>query len=115
MAFFKKQPPPEPPPKTTISKNTRIEGELLCDEDAIVGGDIQGSVNVKGTLTILQTGKVKERVECGILNCEGQGEGSLRVEALARFTPTARWQGELRLRRMHVSQGACIEGQFFKT
>lgn len=115
MALFKKPPPPEPPPpKTHISRNTKIEGEILSDEDATVGGTIEGFVNVKGTLAILQSGLVKDRVECGSLSCDGRGEGNLTVTSLARFTPTARWEGEFRLKRMHISQGACVEGLFFK-
>lgn len=78
-------PQAETRPCATIGKAVRIIGEVYSEQDLYIDGEVQGSLQVKGSkVTIGPNGKAKSDVQAAEVVIAGQVQGD--VEALRKIT-----------------------------
>ena len=94
-----------------IGPSIRIDGDLQGEEDLIIEGEVQGTVNLRGNaLTIGSKGKVKADVYAQSIRVEGHMEGDLFAAERAVITKTANVRGNITAPRVNLEDGARFRG-----
>lgn len=97
--------------RATIGRSITIRGDVSGDEDLVIQGKIEGTVDLKQhTLTIGPEGKVKADVTGRQVMVEGEIHGNLRALEHVVLRGTARVQGDLTAPRVVIEDGAVFRG-----
>ena len=95
-----------------VGSTVVIKGELTADEDVIIAGRVDGSINVAGHSVVVEAGA---RVAGDIMAAEivvvGTVEGSLVAEERIRVQVGADLQGDVSAPRLVVADGAVVNGR----
>ena len=117
--------PPVPPPviptpvqppaprhhqQTFIARGVRIEGEFVSQGDVTIEGELVGSLNVEGTLTLGSTAFVKANIFCGGGVLAGQVVGNVDAKDRLEIQGTGRIAGDLTCQTFVVQSGARLRG-----
>lgn len=132
--MWKKDGPPTPPPlhprgetrargvapqerggvnaeRATIGRSISIKGEVRGEEDLLIQGRVDGSVDLKlNSVTVGSEGRVKANIIGRVVTVEGEVEGDLHAEEQVILTSTARVQGDLAAPRIVLENGATFRG-----
>ncbi|BDM65187.1 DUF583 domain-containing protein [Shewanella sp. NFH-SH190041] len=92
---------------TYIAQGTRVTGESHFAGDALVGGEIHGTIQSEGTVTIEPSGLISGDIECQEIKVSGLLQGKLRCERLV-ITGTGTVEGDVSSNHMEIFEG----GQF---
>ncbi len=93
----------EPPRSTTrpsarenvISRGTRVKGNVFCEEDLRIEGNVTGNVYSKAKVTIGQGGLVEGRIECVRGEIHGTLKGTLTVQDTLSLKSEANIEGDV--------------------
>ena len=97
--------------RATIGRSITIKGEVKGDEDLLIQGRVDGSVDLKlHSVTVGSEGRVKANITGRVVTVEGEVEGDLRAEEQVTLTSTARVQGDLAAPRIILENGATFRG-----
>lgn len=95
----------------TIGRSITIKGEVSGDEDLLIEGRVDGSVNLgQHTVTVGPDGKVKANITGRVVTVEGSVEGDLQAEERVVLRSTANVQGDLTAPRVVLEDGANFRG-----
>lgn len=100
---------------TLIGSGSRFTGDLECDSDLMVGGNVIGDGDVRGALTLSDGGRWEGEIHAGNAVIAGEVEGSVTVAEKLELRATARIKGSLKARSIAVAKGAIIEGDMAVT
>lgn len=106
-------PPPGRPTsaKATIGPTIVVNGNISGDEDVVISGKCEGTINLpKHTLTIQPTGHVRADVTANVVQIEGQVEGDVDGVDKVVLTDTGRMEGNIKAPRVIVNDGAKFKG-----
>ena len=97
--------------RATIGPSIVINGDISGEEDLLVQGRIEGTVNLQQhRVAIGPDGKVKANV-CGrLVTIEGEVEGDLRGGEQVILHPSARVRGNIVAPRVILEDGARFQG-----
>ncbi len=109
---------PEAPPsesrpgeRATIGRSITIVGEVKGDEDLLIQGRVEGSVDLKDqSVTVGRDGRVKANVTARVVAVEGDVEGDLRAEEQVILRSSASVQGDIVAPRVILEDGARFRG-----
>lgn len=124
------QPEPKTPPRTatptvgearttrststsraTIGRSITIKGEVTGDEDLLIEGRVDGSVDLKkNSVTVGPDGTVKADIRGRVVIIEGKVEGDLRADEQVVLRSTARLLGDIVAPRLVLEDGASFRG-----
>ena len=97
--------------KATIGPTIVINGNISGDEDVIISGQCEGTINLpKHTLTIQSSGHVRADVSANVVQIEGQVEGDVDGVDKVVLTATGRMEGNIKAPRVIVNDGAKFKG-----
>ena len=106
--------PPRTEPKTptaVVGAKIRFKGELIGEEDLLIQGKIEGTVDLKGhSLTVGDKGEVKANVSARTVNIEGRVDGDLYGEECIAIRSSSRVQGNIKAERVVLEDGAKFRG-----
>lgn len=107
--------PPRPAPVTgeraTIGRSITIKGEVSGDEDLLIQGQVDGSVDLKQqAVTVGREGKVKAHITGRMVTVEGEVEGNLNADEQVILRSSARVQGDITAPRVVLEDGATFRG-----
>ena len=118
--------PPEPAPtraervvpasvpeggRAIIGRSITIRGEVTGDEDLLIQGRVDGSVDLKQhSITIGRDGQVKADVIGHIVTVEGVVEGNLTAAEQVILRASARVHGDITAPRVVLEDGARFRG-----
>ncbi len=95
----------------TIGRSITIKGEVSGDEDLLIEGRVDGSVNLgQHSVTVGPDGKVKANITGRVVTVEGTVEGDLVAEERVVLRSTANVQGDLTAPRVVLEDGANFRG-----
>ena len=97
-------------PVTMIGEATSISGRLEGDENLIVHGRIEGSINLSKLLTIEKTGEVQAEVNVREAVIYGVLVGNVEAEELVHITEHGRMTGDIKAPRVILVDGAKFRG-----
>jgi cytoskeletal protein CcmA (bactofilin family) len=113
-----KTPRPESPKAATstgeraiIGPSITIRGDVSGDEDLLIQGRVDGSVDLKlQSVTVGREGRVKANITSRVIIVEGEVEGDLRAEEQIILRSTAKVQGDITASRVVLEDGASFRG-----
>ena len=97
-------------PVTNIGQATVIRGKLEGDENLVVHGRIEGSINLSKILTIETTGVVQAEISVQEAIIRGVLVGNLQAEELVHITKEGRVVGDIKAPRVILVDGASFRG-----
>jgi cytoskeletal protein CcmA (bactofilin family) len=90
---------------------TTVDGDVLCDEDVIVEGRINGTVLVGGVLLVEDSGAIRGDVRGGRVVVRGIVVGSVEASEGILVESGARVVGDLYAPRVHLEEGSVFRGR----
>lgn len=102
----KKEKTPQTTERNLISKNTKINGDIISEGDFRIDGLVEGTVKTDGRLIVGKSGEIKGKVECAYADFEGTFSGELEVHDLLTLKSTARISGDVVIGKLSVEPGA---------
>lgn len=104
-------PPPAPGERATIGRSITIRGEVTGEEDLVIQGRVEGSVDLKQhEVAIGPEGEVTADVSGRVVTVEGRVEGNLRAHERVILRDSARVQGDITAPRVTLEDGAYFRG-----
>lgn len=99
------------PPAAVIGAKIRFVGELVGEEDLLIQGHVEGTVDLKGhSLTIGKQGVVKANILAKTVTIEGQVNGDVFGEEKILVKSTSKVTGNLIAERVTLEDGAKFKG-----
>ena len=97
--------------RATIGRSITIRGEVSGDEDLLIQGQVDGSVELKEqAVTVGREGKVKANITGRMVTVEGEVEGNLRADDQVILRSSAKVQGDITAPRVVLEDGATFRG-----
>lgn len=101
-----------PAHRSFVGSAMSITGELEANEDLLVAGRIEGSVSLpEHCLTVASTGTVHASISAKSVIVEGEVQGDLDCSDSVVLKATARVTGDIRMRRINITDGAVFNGK----
>jgi cytoskeletal protein CcmA (bactofilin family) len=98
-------------PRSIIPAGMTLRGKIEGADELTVAGVVDGEVHLRGTLHLLERGRVKGRVAVWQALIAGRAEGVLMASDRAEILATAQIEGEVRARRLTIMEGALVNGR----
>jgi cytoskeletal protein CcmA (bactofilin family) len=107
--------PPAPvsqTPKITaaVGRTMRVRGEIHCDEELYLDGDVEGTLVVHQRLTIGPNGKVKANVKAKELVVSGSIQGNVEAAERVAIMKGASIVGDVKTAGIVIEDGAYFKG-----
>ena len=103
--------PPVAGERATIGRSITIRGEVSGDEDLLIQGQVDGSVDLKDqAVTVGREGKVKANITGRMVTVEGEVEGNLKADEQVILRSSAKVQGDIVAPRVVLEDGATFRG-----
>ncbi|HXJ87858.1 MAG TPA: polymer-forming cytoskeletal protein [Candidatus Binatia bacterium] len=94
-----------------IGKSFVIKGQISCDGDLYIDGQIEGSVDPKGNrLTIGPEGRLKANVNARVVVVHGKLEGNIQASERVDLKQSAVVVGDIVTQSITIESGAHIKG-----
>ena len=106
--------PYDKPTSTTSSvlgPTLKFKGELTANEDLVIQGQIEGSINHTSNLTIGEEGKLKADVVAEHISVEGKVDGDLQGRNSVVVTNSANVEGNIYSPVVTLHEGATFNGK----
>ena len=95
----------------TIGSSIYIKGDLSGDEDLVIQGHVEGTINLKqNNLTIGQEGKVNANIHAHAITIEGTVKGDVFGEDKVTIKRTGNVHGNVSAPRVSLEDGARFKG-----
>jgi cytoskeletal protein CcmA (bactofilin family) len=94
-----------------IGRSISIVGEVKGEEDLLIQGRVEGSVDLRNqSVTVGEGGRVKADITGRIVAVEGEVEGNLQAEEQVILRSSARVKGDITAPRVVLEDGASFRG-----
>ncbi len=94
-----------------MGSSIRIQGDITGDEDLVIQGFVEGSVDLsKHAVTVGPEGVVKANIKGRLITIEGRVDGDLIAEERVTLRSTARVEGDIASPRVAMEDGARFRG-----
>jgi cytoskeletal protein CcmA (bactofilin family) len=104
-------PAPRAGGQAVIGRSITIRGEVTGDEDLVIQGRVDGSVDlVQHTVTVGPEGHVKAHINGRIVTVEGKVEGNVTGDEQVVLRKSSWVQGDIRAPRVVLEDGAHFRG-----
>jgi cytoskeletal protein CcmA (bactofilin family) len=97
--------------RATIGRSITIRGDVGGDEDLLIQGQVDGSVNLdQHSVTVGSEGRVKANISGRVVIVEGQVEGDLNAQEQIILRSSAHVMGDISAPRVVLEDGATFRG-----
>lgn len=94
-----------------IGPRIKINGDVSGEENLIIEGQIEGSVNLREfRVDVGPSGTVKANVDAKIVKVDGTVEGDIIASEMATISRTGNVRGNIKAPRMTLEDGAKFKG-----
>jgi len=98
--------------RATIGASVSIKGEISGDEDILIEGGVEGTINLKqNAVNVAKTGKVKANITGITIHVEGEVIGDLTGVEQVIVHKSGRVHGNISSPRISIEDGARVRGQ----
>lgn len=95
----------------TIGPSINIKGELSGEEDLVIQGNVEGSINLKhNNLTIGHDGKVNANIQAHTITVEGTLKGDIFGDEMVIIKKSGNVHGNVSAPRISLEDGAKLKG-----
>ena len=95
---------------SVIGPTLVFKGELTADEDLVIEGQIEGTIDHQKHLVIGKQGRVKADIHAGSVIVEGQLVGDIYSKGIVSLANGADVQGDINCGRILMEDGARFKG-----
>jgi cytoskeletal protein CcmA (bactofilin family) len=104
-------PAPRSAGQAVIGRSITIRGEVTGDEDLVIQGRVDGSVDlIQHSVTVGPEGQVKANINGRVVTVEGRVEGNVTGEEQVVLRKSSWVQGDIRAPRVVLEDGAHFRG-----
>jgi cytoskeletal protein CcmA (bactofilin family) len=97
--------------RATIGRSITIRGDVTGDEDLLIQGRVEGSVDLQQhSVTVGAEGEVNASILGRVVTIEGRVEGNIRAEEQAILRSSASVHGDINAPRVVLEDGARFRG-----
>jgi cytoskeletal protein CcmA (bactofilin family) len=97
---------------THIGASAVFDGDLTCDEDVTIDGQLVGAIHVReASLTIGRSGRVESTVRAARVVVHGTVQGTITASERIDLSPSAVVTGDLSAEIVVVADGAQLNGR----
>jgi cytoskeletal protein CcmA (bactofilin family) len=100
---------------TFIGGGSTLTGNLACEGDLVVGGQVNGDGAVRGAFTLSEDGHWEGKIQATNAVIAGQVMGTVQVSEKLEIRKTARIRGIVIARTIAIAQGAVVDGEMSVT
>ncbi|MFO7867948.1 MAG: polymer-forming cytoskeletal protein [Bacteroidales bacterium] len=93
-----------------ITNGTKITGDITCDSDIRLEGELEGNLTAKGKVVIGNSGVVKGEITCENCDVEGALTGKITTHELLSLRETANLNGDIYTKKLAIEPGALFSG-----
>jgi cytoskeletal protein CcmA (bactofilin family) len=93
-----------------IGQGTEITGDIVCNGDLRIDGNLTGNITSKGKVVIGETGKIKGEIVCKNSDISGIIEGKVSVLELLSLKSTSRINGDIATNKLAIEPGSRFTG-----
>ena len=95
----------------SIGSSIIIHGDVAGEEDLIVDGTIEGTVNFKeNSLVVSKNGRVTANINARVIRVDGEVKGELRGSEQVVVSPSGQVTGDIRAPRVVLEDGCQFKG-----
>ena len=95
----------------TIGSSIGIHGDVTGEEDLVVDGSIEGTVNFKdNNLVVSVNGRVTANINARIIRVDGEVKGELYGSEQVVISPSGKVKGDIRAPRVVLEDGCTFKG-----
>lgn len=100
----------EPNAINLIGAGTVINGDISCEGDIRIDGNLVGNLNSKGKLVVGNTGLIKGEIICKNADISGSVTGKVQCSELLSLKSTSKVNGNVHTIRLAIEPGALFSG-----
>jgi cytoskeletal protein CcmA (bactofilin family) len=94
-----------------IGATVVIRGEISAEENLLVQGTVEGSINIKNnTLKVGREGTVNATIDAKTVHVEGRVDGDMESSELVMIHDTGRMTGNIKANRIVLKDGCRFRG-----
>ena len=93
-----------------LGPELKIEGNISVNGDLLIYGEVNGSINCKGTINSSKGSVVKGNIHAENASVNGEIEGDLEVEGKALLGKGSHLKGNLQAAIITIEEGAKFDG-----
>ena len=94
-----------------LSKNVKIDGDILGPENLHVEGYIKGSIKLSGDIFVGNTGIVEADLEAKNIVIQGEVAGNVMAHKQLQIHPSGKLIGDCTAASIDIKEGAVFEGR----
>ncbi len=94
-----------------IGESTKFVGNITGSEDVLINGEMNGDVDVRASVHVGGTGRVKGTIKAQNVVVEGKVEGTLKAEDKIELINSANINADMECKHLAVADGAFFEGK----
>ncbi len=96
---------------TVIAKGVKVEGEFSSQSDVLIEGEVHGTLNTAGTLTVGPEAKIKADINANEAIVSGTVEGNLNIAKRLEIKSSAKILGDVTTEAVAIEVGAVLAGR----
>jgi len=97
-------------PATMIAKGVRLEGEFKSQGDVVIEGEVLGTIQTDGLLSVGSEAVVKAGITASAATIAGKIYGNSTIKGRLELKSTARITGDIVCQTISVESGAVMQG-----
>lgn len=94
----------------TIGSAMHIKGDIRAQEELLVDGDVEGSLESQSILTVGQNGKVKANIRAKEVHIFGKVHGNVEVSGKIAIREQGSLVGDIKAAGISIDDGAYFKG-----
>jgi cytoskeletal protein CcmA (bactofilin family) len=94
----------------TIGSAMHIKGDIRAQEELLVDGDVEGSLESQSILTVGQNGKVKANIKAKEVHIFGKVHGNVEVSGKIAIREQGSLVGDIKAAGISIDDGAYFKG-----
>jgi cytoskeletal protein CcmA (bactofilin family) len=96
---------------TLIGADTSVQGTITATGTIRIDGKLEGEINCAGDLVIGEGGKVKANIKVRNLLLSGELEGNVAVQGRIEITLSGKLYGDIATSNLVIDEGAVFRGK----
>ena len=93
---------------SVLPPSLKFKGELSAEEDLLIQGSVEGTINHTQRVTVCEEGKVKANIRAQVIKVEGSVEGDLHAVGSVFVAESGNVRGNI-----HAPSVCLVEGSHF--
>jgi len=94
----------------TIGAAMRIKGDIRAQEELLVDGDVEGSLESQSVLTVGENGQVKANIKAREVHIFGKVDGNVEVSGKIAIREQGSLVGDIKAAGISIDDGAYFKG-----